>query len=98
MKKTKKVITEVVERYCDECGKSASHQCHFCFKDLCGWMANKCAVKDDRGDEEYPDYYCKKCWDIGKKFRDKISKLQEKEWKLEEEWEKEAKNGKTNKK
>lgn len=91
MKKIRIVKEKIEERFCDECGKPASHQCHFCYKDLCGYMSNKCAVQDDNDDSDDPDYYCKKCWKIGEPYREKIDELHIEEWRLEEVWEKEAK-------
>lgn len=91
MIKTKEVIEKIEERYCDECGKPASHQCHFCFKDLCNWQQNGCAIQDDRDECDRPDYYCKQCWEIGEPYRKKRAELEEEAWKQEEAWKKEAK-------
>ena len=89
-------VTEKKERrFCDECEKGASHQCKMCYKDLCGWMANGHAIKDpyDSGGD-YPNYFCKKCLEIGKPFRKIIDECQEKEDKAFEDCNKKCKEQK----
>jgi hypothetical protein len=81
MIKTKQVMVEQEEYYCDICEKKANCQCHCCKKDLC----YSCAVFDNNnGNDDYPDKYCKSCWEIGKPFREKIEESSEKSYKEEE--------------
>lgn len=94
---TKKVIKETVEkieRYCDDCGSPAGHYCCLCGKDLCGHFQNKCAIQKEDDGGDYPDYCCKECWKIGETYRSKIDELNAEIWRLEEEWEKKAKENK----
>ena len=78
-------IPEVGERTritCDVCGVDCSpqpgdfwpKQCAKCKKDLCRY---KCTVWDPREHGDYPDAYCKHCWDIGEPFRQQQMQLEE---------------------
>lgn len=68
---------KITEYYCDECGEEASDSfgnpyiCKICYKNFC----NKHIVRDDRHWGDYPDKYCQNCWDIGKKYMDKIKEI-----------------------
>lgn len=81
--------TIVDHRYCDDCGVKIvantmydTLYCYICGKDLC----NKCVEMEIHNEIAYRDVYCKKCWDIGKKYRLKIKKLENEIKKLSEEW------------
>lgn len=87
-------ITEVktiYQKFCDECGTEIQYRisCLYCKKDLC----NKCVghIHDDGGD--YPDYYCKSCWNIGQPYRNKINELELQIYSLNDEWIKKCKHG-----
>jgi hypothetical protein len=72
--------TEVI--ICDRCQKIMRVKtCPICGKDVC-W---KCAVQIEsiydsdlrtpNFHSDYPDYVCKKCWDMGIIFRERITSL-----------------------
>jgi len=68
----KKEIIETKHKdiyYCDECNHEAiaSYRCLICKKDLC----EEHVQYDTRDDSDYPGKYCKRCWEIGKPFRQK---------------------------
>lgn len=78
-------VPEVGERIriiCDVCGVDCSpqagdfwpQQCVKCKKDLC---RHKCTVWDPRDSGDYPDAFCKHCWDIGEPFRQQQAQLEE---------------------
>ena len=59
-----------------------------------GILCYRCSVEDDRdGNSDYPDYICKKCWEIGKPFREKQQEFYEGIDAMEAEWEKLCKSG-----
>lgn len=85
------VQRDVVEtrQYCDVCGTEIRHslacsvaKCECCDKDLC----DKCVGHEGFSDGDYRVVYCKKCWDIGADFREKIAYLEEQVEQLYEEW------------
>lgn len=87
MIKTKQVTKEETEYYCDICGKQTHpHSCECCGRCVC----NDCSELDYQHSDDYPDYYCKKCWVIGEPFRQETKKIEEdsdlKQEKLKEEW------------
>lgn len=99
---TKKYVVE--EYYCDECGKPAKNSwgnpyiCCVCKRHFC----DDHIVFDNRDSGDYPNKYCNHCWDIGKRYRDDIVKIDdeccERIDKKNEEWYQEAiKNLKENK-
>ena len=73
MKKTKEKITTVIEIYCDDCtSKGAPKNCYFCKKDLC----KVCVIEIyDMGD--YPDRWCKRCWDLTEPIRVKLKNAEQ---------------------
>ena len=82
MKKEREEIKKIIVEnyYCDICGDKAEDSwgnpyiCRICHRNIC----NKHLIRDDSWDSgDYPDKYCKNCWDIGKKYRDEIEKIKE---------------------
>ena len=90
MKSEKEVIiTEhretVVTHICDTCGNEFSDRdwgrikhCEICKKDVC----RSCAIITDDDYLEHgnfmgdhPDYYCPRCWELGKDIREEIISL-----------------------
>jgi len=79
MIKVEKTTQEISikHKYCDDCGVEIKHglaccanTCKICNKDLC----NKCVgYEENPTGGDYSDYYCKKCWEIGKEYRDLIT-------------------------
>ncbi|KKL91586.1 hypothetical protein LCGC14_1893180 [marine sediment metagenome] len=74
---TKKIEAEDVT--CDVCGVDAKEtkwsipsRCRICERDLC----QKCEVFDDREHGDHPYRFCRRCWDIGKQYREKQRILQ----------------------
>lgn len=77
-KRTETVEIEIVEFTCDDCGTTWVYTplkpqnrnpmmiCRACGKDVC----RQCVVYDpeDR-DADYPDTYCKSCWEKGAEYR-----------------------------
>ena len=74
---TEETTRTIRTRYCDVCGDKittqySSHSCECCGKDLC----KKCVGhEEDNGD--YPNYYCKHCWEIGEDYRHKKKYLED---------------------
>ena len=68
--KTEKIVTEYIVT-CDICNKISRYttKCPACEKDVC----SICSVYDDSEPGDYNDSFCRRCWDIGTSFRDKIS-------------------------
>lgn len=74
--------------FCDDCETEIKRtmqcevaKCEICNKDLC----NKCiGHEDDNGD--YRIVYCKKCWQIGEKYRNLISTHESEIERLCQEW------------
>jgi hypothetical protein len=70
MKKTEKRIREISEDhyFCDLCGKGMRYYgtCSMCGRDIC----KKCTEYDERDNGDYPNKYCKECWEIGRIFRE----------------------------
>lgn len=61
---------------CDLCGKESTQsytKCPICGKDICvDCSVSSCfATKDD-----FPDFFCKKCWIVKGEFLDQIKKLE----------------------
>lgn len=96
---SKEEITKYLYR-CDICGKDSVHRrvCSICGRDIC----YDCTRFEPRDMGDYPAKYCIECFDIGKKYLDKISVEQEKfdatVEKLENEWRCEAIKSVKNKK
>lgn len=70
---------------CDLCGNECkgSHlsKCVICGRDAC----KNCRVVydgywNDSDSGDYPDYCCKRCWDIGEPFREKYQSSNENHW------------------
>ena len=84
----KEVVEKVVERFCDDCGSKLTRglqcgvECELCKADLC----NKCVGHENNTMGDYREVYCKSCWEIGEKFREKITLLEDEIEKLEERW------------
>ena len=91
MIKEEKITKIIIEkrRYCDDCGKELFHSlacsktiCEYCKKDLCG----KCIGHEDHSGGDYRIVFCKTCWDLGNKYRPKITKLSNEIDRLYIEW------------
>ena len=67
------VPTEIVT--CDTCGGTCSpiKTCCICYRDAC----SDCGMFDPYESSDYPKWFCKKCWEMGEPFRDKISDASE---------------------
>ena len=80
--KTLQTVT-IKHRYCDICGSEVTklNSCTCCGKDIC----LKC-VGYSTNDSDYPDYYCVKCWNIGKPYRKKIRELEQQIDNINQEW------------
>ena len=69
MRKTAKIQTETEIEICecDICGKNTkgmygvSRVCHLCKRDIC----YDCGEYDSHDDSDYPDFFCKSCWNNG---------------------------------
>jgi len=87
---TKKYMVE--EYYCDVCGdKAEPYVCCVCNRHLCDKHTYH---HYDKWGGDYADLYCYHCWNIGKKYREEIEKIESKcddeKDKKNEEWYKEA--------
>lgn len=77
---------------CDLCGKGTEHHrvCSICGRDIC----SSCTKFDPRDMGDYPEKYCDSCFNIGRKYLDRISTEQEKFdvliEEIEQEWRDEA--------
>lgn len=77
---------------CDICGKGTTYHrvCSICGRDSCF----SCTKFDPRDIGDYPSLYCIHCFEIGKKYLDRISVEQEKFdaliEEIEQEWRDEA--------
>ena len=96
MTKQKEIQTETVSvTFCDVCGERAIpwlrriKPCRICKKDIC----DRCAIITDHwylesghfaGD--YPDHYCKDCWERGEDIRKGIQACRDAETQLWEKW------------
>jgi len=92
-----KVQKEVVERrkICDVCGNEITSTmacsravCEYCGKDLC----ENCIGHEDSTYGDYRTVYCKRCWEIGERYRPQIEALDERRDKLYESWRDECKH------
>jgi len=93
MKKEKKVMKEVTEKYieCDFCGEKVNYNytghggCLMCGRDACPKHMHL-----DHDYSDYPDAYCLSCWEIGEPFREQLDILEEeykeKVKKIKKEW------------
>lgn len=88
-----KIITtkEVEERYkfCDVWGTEIHigltcgvARCEYCKKDLC----EECIGHEEGTLGDYRSVYCKKCWDIGTKYRTELEKLEYEVEQLYKKW------------
>lgn len=92
--KRQETVTEekiVVYKYCDVCGAPAARKgCKICRKDLC----RNHRVADERDQGDYPDYFCKSCWEIGTKYRKQQKNIEDEADKqyliLQDKWESKA--------
>ena len=97
----KKVTKEetIITTYCDVCDSNAVpfsnrvQKCPICKKDVCG----KCSIVTDHwglspGDFEgdYPDHYCKTCWDNGQEIISAIKGCRQAENELWDKWHKQS--------
>jgi hypothetical protein len=74
-KKEFKKEIPIDEYYCDICGDTIMiRKCYMCRKDLC----YKHHINDPRDFGDYPDAYCRPCWDIGEKYRIKMEEIEDK--------------------
>ena len=92
--KIRKTISEnVIKYFCDECGNEIKPcykaNCKICGKDLHLECIGQ-EVNEIGGD--YSTYYCKSCWEKGEFYRKEIEILEEKIYKLTEEWENNCKH------
>lgn len=77
---------------CDLCGKGTGNHrvCGICGRDLC----SSCTKFDPRDMGDYQEKYCDSCFNIGRKYLDRISAEQEKFdvliEEIEQEWRDEA--------
>jgi len=83
----KTIITNII--LCDDCGIEIKRdmacsvaRCEICGKDLC----DKCIGHEADTIGDYREVYCKKCWDIGEKYRYKINELENSIDDLYSEW------------
>lgn len=81
---------------CDTCGKEMSDiswgkmkLCHICKDHVC----QDCAIitdhwylEDGQFSDDYPDYYCPHCWEVGAEIRTQIQEARDLENKLWEQW------------
>jgi len=83
----KEIVQEVTNTIvtCDFCKTTNTRgvswpirQCKICERDVC----TKCAIltdceylKDNQYSSDYPDFYCKECWEKGEKEREAILDL-----------------------
>ena len=73
---------------CDLCGKVSAHKrtCGICNRDTC----SECTFFDPRCMGNYPDTYCKSCFNIGKKYFNRMEEEREKfealTEKIEQDW------------
>lgn len=85
MRTTEQVTHDVTVMKCDFCKNAQGmgrgiKQCPICGRDVC----SDCAVKtsedlSDKPDfyDDYPDYYCKECWEMGKQIRNQIINIRQ---------------------
>jgi len=83
-KKTEEVLVKDVKvtYYCDKCGEVAPYlyRCNICKKEICKecqFKGGYSEMTDWRCEPEtdYPDRYCKLCWELGKPYREKYRQL-----------------------
>jgi len=72
----RKTTEETVKRYvytCDICTgtSNGTAKCRLCSKDLC----DKHRVYDPRDYGDYPSTFCKRCWEIGQVYRERIGAI-----------------------
>lgn len=86
MKKTEKILKEEFKTraYCDICGTKLTYEAHciICNKDLC----SKCIGHTENDGSDYDDCWCKKCWDTGFQYRQRIEELEKEIEKLYCDW------------
>ena len=75
------------EYFCDLCGKKSNWKCQICKIDIC---KSHTVYDPDDFETDYPYTYCKQCWDIGSKHRQKIKDLENKIEKLTGQWHEKA--------
>lgn len=85
------IMKEVPEyqKFCDGCGiliqigmACSKAKCEYCGKDLC----EKCIGHEAPTFGDHREVYCKSCWSIGDKYRDKIAELEAQIESLYGEW------------
>lgn len=84
------IIQKVEIRNCDDCNVEITEKhyinrqkCTICGKDLCKNCVAHC---DGWGD--YPNHWCKDCWEIGIPIKAEQYELQEKIDELDDKWDK----------
>lgn len=102
MIKEEKIPATKIERhkYCDICrveiyiGLACSAaSCSYCKKDLC----EKCIGHEEETPGDYRDVYCKRCWELGEKYRPTIEEYHNKIDELYKLWQDECNNIQDNK-
>lgn len=82
----KEMVKEVLqsEYFCDICGKKMDrlHHCSICKKHIC----HCCVGHVDETIGDYPEWYCKPCWDTGQPYRENINQLEVRIDELYDEW------------
>lgn len=86
-----KVQKEATEshKFCDVCGieitiglACSAAKCMYCRKDLC----EDCVGHEADTSGDYRNVWCKRCWELGEKYRPTIKELHEKSEALYKEW------------
>ena len=73
MRKIVDETSRVEHVFCDRCGEQKDFtyggggSCCACGRDVC----RDCNVYDDHQGGDYPDVYCRECWEIGEPFRER---------------------------
>jgi hypothetical protein len=88
--------TTVKERFCDVCGAKLDRvlrcsvaSCTICNKDLC----DDCVGNEEHDWGDYRHCWCKRCWEIGKPYREEIQKHERIINQLDDEWRSKCKEG-----
>jgi len=95
MQKNVRETRTITKTYCDVCGKEAVafskrvKKCQICKTEVC----SECSIVTDhwclaQGEftGDYPDHYCKRCWEKGEEFRKAILATRETENLLWVQW------------
>lgn len=71
--KTITVEEIIIEKYCDFCNGDSVYKCEICGKDIC----YNHTVYDPYDNSDYPEKWCKSCFEIGDKYLKQIQKEKE---------------------